>query len=238
VNKSPKTTSCPVALTPGFMLDETLWSAFRKHLPTDWLTLDAPLYGGQTIPEMARYIADNLPQRFVLIGFSLGGYIARQVAADYPERVKALILVASSLREDTEEQRKTKLQAVQALTPDRFRGLSNSAIARSLHPDRASDTALVDYIKEMSRRLGYKTLATQSALDRAEVPASTIQCPTLVIASTNDALRSREEADELVEAIPDAALKVIEDSGHMIPLEQPRELAETIVHWLATLTVR
>ncbi len=214
------------------MLDHTLWSDFREYLPSEWRVFNGALGEGPTIRDMARCIAEQLPPRFVLIGFSLGGYIARQLAADYPERVQALILVATSLREDTEQQKKSKLQAVQALTPARFRGLSNATIARSLHPRNASDAALVSYIKEMSQRLGYQALATQSALDRSEVPASTIGCQTLVIASANDALRSLQEADELVEAIPSATLEVIDACGHMIPLEQPRTLAETIIRWL------
>ena len=221
-----------VAMIPGFMLDETLWNDFRNYLPQDWPVYTASLGDGPTIRDMARRIAESLPQRFVLIGFSLGGYIARQLAADYPERVEALILVASSLREDTQQQKKTKLQAVQALTPERFRGLSNGTIAQSLHPDNAANKALVSIIKEMSFRLGYQALATQSALDRSQVPATTIHCPTLVIASTNDAMRSLEEAKELLAAIPNSELEVIEGCGHMIPLEQPKVLALTIVHWL------
>ncbi|WP_255875413.1 alpha/beta fold hydrolase [Microbulbifer elongatus] len=227
-----RTLAPSVALIPGFMLDETLWNEFRLYLPQDWSLHTAALGNGSTIRDMASDIAERLPERFVLIGFSLGGYIARQLAADFPERVEALILVASSLRDDTAQQRTTKMQAVQALTPERFRGLSNSTIAHSLHPDNASDKPLISTIKEMSRRLGYQALATQSALDRSQVPASTIQCPTLVIASANDALRSLEEADELAAAIPGAELQRIDGAGHMIPLEQPQALADSIVHWL------
>jgi pimeloyl-ACP methyl ester carboxylesterase len=41
-----------------------------------------------------------------------------------------------------------------------------------------------------------------------------------------------KEAEELVEAIPYASLRIILDCGHMIPLEQPRELARIIVEWI------
>ncbi|WP_226664770.1 alpha/beta fold hydrolase [Microbulbifer aggregans] len=227
-----------IALIPGFMLDETLWDEFREFLPGDWSVDTSSLGDGPTIRDMAADIADRLPQRFVLIGFSLGGYIARQLAADFPERVEALVLVVSSLRDDTAQQRKTKMQAVQALTPERFRGLSNSTIAHSLHPENVADKALIATIKEMSRRLGYRALATQSSLDRSQVPVSTIDCPTLVIASANDALRSLEEAEELAAAIPSAELQLIEGCGHMIPLEQPQALAESIQRWLATGNIR
>ncbi|WGL17391.1 alpha/beta hydrolase [Microbulbifer bruguierae] len=228
------TSSCPVVLIPGFMLDESLWDDFRNHLPENWVVVNASLSGGQTISEIARHIAEHAPERFLLIGFSLGGYIARQLAADYPERVGALVIVASSLREDTEQQTKLKQQAINALSDARFKGLSNSTIANSLHPHRAADTDLISRIKQMGNRLGYKALAIQSVLDRSGVPTETIACPTLVVASTSDALRSLDEAQELVRAIPNASLQIIDDAGHMIPLERPRELAATIVHWLGS----
>ena len=98
-----------LVLIPGFMLDETLWDGFCPLLPNHWKVSRTTLAGGNTIKEIAQHIAEQSPERFVLIGFSLGGYIARQLAADYPERVSALVLAARSLREDTEQQAKAKL---------------------------------------------------------------------------------------------------------------------------------
>lgn len=60
-----------------------------------------------------------------------------------------------------------------------------------------------------------------------------ICCPTLVVAASQDQLRSLEEAQELQAGIPDARLAVIEDSGHMIPIEAPQRLLEVIVPWLS-----
>jgi len=216
------------------MLDETLWDEFKRYLPGDWTVFDAVVSGDGTIKAIARHIAESAPQRFVLIGFSLGGYIARQLAADYPERVSALVVVASSLREDTAEQAQSKNQTLQALSQTTFRGLSTGSISRSLHPSRASDTTLIARIQQMGQRLGYDAFALQSALRRADIPADSIACPTLVVASTHDRLRSLEEANQLVSTIPNASLRLFDGSGHMIPLEQPQELAETILGWLGS----
>ncbi|MBP2198848.1 alpha/beta fold hydrolase [Pantoea cypripedii] len=227
-----KTYPCSIVLIPGYMLDETLWDEFRKHLPQEWSVFDASLTGGKTIREIAHAIADHLPPKFVLIGFSLGGYIARQLAADFPDRVESLVIIASSLREDTEQQMESKQQAIQALSASTFKGLSRISIAKSLHPRNASDTRLISHIKQMGCRLGYQAFVEQSTLRRTDVPAATIHCPALIIASANDGLRSLDEANELVAAIPDASLQIFDGSGHMVPLEQPEELAQTIIHWL------
>ena len=85
----------------------------------------------------------------------------------------------------------------------------------------------------MGARMGHAAFATQSLLDRADVPSDQIQCPTLIIAAVQDRLRQAEEAQELCVQIPGARLEVIEGSGHMVPLEQPETLARLMSQWLA-----
>jgi len=57
----------------------------------------------------------------------------------------------------------------------------------------------------------------------------------LIIAAAQDQMRSIDEAKELQEFIPQASLKIIENSGHMLPLEQPEILAQTVSDWLSQL---
>ncbi|MGZ5199263.1 MAG: alpha/beta fold hydrolase [Telluria sp.] len=225
----------PVVLLPGFMLDTTLWDELASYLPAAWTLHRATLEGGDTIEAMARHIAAEAPERFVLVGFSLGGYVARQIAAHFPDRVAALVLIASSLREDTEQQAQLKQQTVRALSPSTFNGLSARSIAQSLHPSRATDKALIERLRAMGARLGYDAFAIQSALRRAGVPASRIACPTLVVAAQQDGLRSLDEAIELRDSIPGAVLEIVPDSGHMIPLEQPERLGALISRWVESV---
>ncbi len=232
---NPRTTS--LVLIPGFMLDETLWDEFCPLLPGSWEISRAALTSGNTIKEIAQNIAEQSPERFILIGFSLGGYIARQLAADYPERVSALVLIASSLREDTEQHAKAKLEAVRALSTSTFSGLSSRSIEASLHPRHASDTHLISRIRAMGSRLGYEAFATQSGLRRADIPTDSIHCPTLIISSTHDALRPMEETNELANAMPAASVHLFHESGHMIPLEQPQDLAAVVIDWLNSIGI-
>ncbi|HBF49829.1 MAG TPA: alpha/beta hydrolase [Massilia sp.] len=228
-------TSCPLVLLPGFMLDETLWDEVLPLLEWEAPIHRLPLGPGTTMDEIARGVAAAAPERFVLVGFSLGGYIARKVAELFPERVAALVLVASSLESDTPERAKAKQDAIRALDPSTFRGLSTGSIAQSLHPDRRGDRELVARIREMGRRLGYEAMVVQSGLRRDGIAAATLTCPTLVIGADQDALRSVEETEELAAAVPGARLEVIKASGHMLPLEQPHVLAATIQAWLDAL---
>jgi len=224
-----------MVLLPGFMLDESLWDDVVDCFKLDRPIYRPPLAPGATIGEIAEGIARAAPERFVLVGFSLGGYVARKLAELFPRRVAALILVGSSLRPDTDEQARSKRVLISSLSAETFQGLSASSISGSLHPDHRTNRDLILKIKEMGARLGYEALVTQVNLRRDDIAASTLACPTLVIAAADDPLRSADENRELIAAIPNASFTVIQGTGHMIPLEQPQALAEEIERWLGVL---
>ncbi|MDD9317420.1 alpha/beta fold hydrolase [Acinetobacter lactucae] len=223
-----------VVLIPGYMLDESLWNEVINAVPKEWNTYRATLKEGQTIKEIAQNIAKNAPESFVLIGFSLGGYIARSIVEQFPQKVKALVLIASSLRSDTEEQKNQKLTAIKLNTGKNFHGLSSISIEKTLHPSNVQNRALVKRIQEMGRTLGYEEFVKQSMLDRSSYDMSKITCPTLIISGAEDQLRSKEEAIELLDQLPHAKLEIIKNTGHMIPIEQPRILVSVISTWLST----
>ena len=97
-----------------------------------------------------------------------------------------------------------------------------------------ANEALIAQVREMGARLGREAFVEQSMVVRDSDAArlAEIQCPSLIIAAAQDQMRSPDEARELAQGLPDARLEVIEDSGHMIPLEQPDRLAALIRGWL------
>ncbi|TCB77299.1 alpha/beta fold hydrolase [Acinetobacter sp. ANC 4173] len=224
-----------VVLIPGFMLDESLWDEVVDEMPKEWNTLRANLSKGETIAEIAQNIAQNAPQKFIVIGFSLGGYIARSLAEQFPERVAGLILIASSMRPDSQQQKEHKLAAIKLNSKEKFRGLSSISILKTLHPSNTNNKFLVKRIQEMGKKLGYDAFVKQSMLNRNVYDMSKIKCPTLIISGAQDQVRSTEEAIELNDQILNARLETIDNTGHMIPIEQPKVLVSLIFNWLKDL---
>jgi len=225
-----------IVLIPGFMLDETLWRDVEPRLSMIAPVIHADLRTGQTIAAMAEHILTTCPPRFVLIGFSLGAYVAREIARRAPQRVIALVLIATSARPDGPEHAQRKHAAL-ATSAAGFRGMSRAALAASLHPRLAGDAEMIERLRQMNVRLGHEVFVRQSMLDRGDDRGrlQDIACPTLVVAAANDQLRRVEEARELADGIRGATLVVIENSGHMIPMEQPAMLATTVASWLDAL---
>ncbi|MDK9605723.1 pimeloyl-ACP methyl ester esterase BioH [Lelliottia wanjuensis] len=77
-------------------IQEELASQFRLHL------VDLPgfgrshSFGAMPLDEMANVVLERAPQKAIWLGWSLGGLVASQIALTHPERVQALVTVASS----------------------------------------------------------------------------------------------------------------------------------------------
>lgn len=218
------------------MLDEALWSEVIEGLRALGEISYADLNRDATIEDMAKRLVDHAPGTFVLIGFSMGGYVTREAASLAPDRTLGLIQIATSSRGDTELQAKRKIGIAGSAVIARFGGLSRAAIVSSLAPAHATEP-LIEHIREMGERLGGEVFRNQSSLVRVSDKdrLGEIKCPTLIIAADQDQLRSQEEAQELHEGIAGSTLAVIEGSGHMIPLEAPAALLDVIVPWIKRL---
>jgi len=229
----------PVLLVPGFMTDGDLWRDMADDLAAIGPIVYADLGDGDTIEAMARHAASSCPSPCVLVGFSMGGYIAREMVRLVPDKVAALVLIATSARADTPQQTQRKANASRTVSASSYRGLSTPAIKASLASRHANDQPLIARVQAMGLRLGYdefirqSTLARPGDLDRL----GDIHCPTLVIATTEDQLRTLDEAKELRDGIPGSTLQVIENSGHMVPLEQPGPLAASMTSWLRGIDI-
>jgi pimeloyl-ACP methyl ester carboxylesterase len=213
-----------LVLLPGFMCDSDLWRDVAPDLSTLGPLHYGNVYQDDTLEGMAERVLSEAPERFVLVGFSMGGFVARVLTLMAPGRVTGVAFIASSAREYTEAERARRRQG--ALPGDRPRRAS-PGVALGLHPDRERDPVLLERLREMQRRLGPEVRAHQSALIRKDGYADLerITCPSLVVACRQDRLRSFGETERMAKHLPHARFEVIEDCGHMAPLEKPHELA-------------
>jgi len=225
-------------LVPGYMADDTLWDDMCERLAPFGPLAHADLRHDSTLEAMARRALASAPPSFILVGFSMGGYVAREMVRQAPERVRALVLIATSTRPDSPALRQSKGTVATAAPSVSFAGLSRIAIASSLHERERGNAALIERVRMMGVRLGGAAFRQQSMLER---PGDLhlldqIRCPTLVVAAGHDRLRSLEESQELHAGIAGADFALIEDSGHMIPLEAPDALLDVMVPWLEGVT--
>ncbi|MCK6907181.1 pimeloyl-ACP methyl ester esterase BioH [Enterobacter cloacae complex sp. 2015409] len=98
------TGNCHLVLLHGWGLNAEIWHCIREELASHFTLhlVDLPGfgrsrgYGALSLDEMAQQVLDAAPQNAVWLGWSLGGLVASQIALSRPDRVQALVTVASS----------------------------------------------------------------------------------------------------------------------------------------------
>lgn len=215
------------------MCDRDLWTDMVPGLAALGAIHYGNVYEDSTLEGMARRVLDSSPQRFVLVGFSMGGFVARALTLMAPERVAGVAFIASSARGySAEETERRKAGYRPGDRPPRVAG--EVATARGLHPDRENDPVLLERLRSMQRRLGREVRVRQAALVRLDGYADLkrITCPSLVVACRQDRLRRLAETERMAQHLPNTRFAVLEDCGHMAPLERPRELTALLAGWI------
>ncbi len=226
----------PLVLLPGHMADEGLWAHPARHLGELARVTVADLSRHDSLATMADAVLAAAPPRFALAGFSMGGYLAFEILRRDPGRVERLALLDTSARPDAPEQRERRHRFMAMGECGELDAVMQAYMPIFVHPDRLGDTALVGGLMDMARRVGRDAFLNQQKAmlgrpdSRGEL--ARIAVPTLVLCGRQDALTPPAMHEEMAAGIPGARLVVVEDSGHMTPLERPQAVTAVLRYWL------
>lgn len=224
----------PVFFLPGLLEDADAFAFQVEQLREAAACTVADLTRSQTIADLAQDALGQAPAgRFALAGHSMGGYVALEVVRRAPERVDRLALLNTHARPDSAEATENR-RRLMALAEKDFEGVIGSLLPKLLQAKREGE--LSGAITEMALACGKEAFLRQERAIIGRIDSrphlAKIRCPTLVVAARHDALMPVELLEELARGIPGATLAIVEDSGHMASLEQPREVAELLAAWL------
>jgi len=224
-------------LIPGLLNDADIWREPAAMLSEVLDVRTADITRGSSLAELADQILADAPERFSVAGFSLGGYVAQQIARQAPERLERLALVDTSIRPDSPQRAAERLaqnEAVKA-SSGHFHGFGDKLMRAYLAPGHADDPAIAHRVREMTQRVGADVFLRQNALDRpdgAEV-LSTFPGPVLIACGAHDRITPVAWHEEMASLSPHAVLEIIPDAGHLTPIEAPVALSMAMAHWMA-----
>lgn len=226
----------PLVFLPGLLCDEALWAHQTAHLGDVADPQVARLTGQDSVGGMARAVLDTAPERFALVGLSMGGYVAQEIMRQAPERVIKLALLDTSARADTEEQLAKRKGLIALAKTGKFKGVTPKLLPLLLSPEHLENEAMCDAVMQMAERVGREAFVLQQTAIMTRPDGreslSCITCPTLVVVGREDALTPPELATEMANSIRGAELAIIEQSGHLPPIEQPQATTALLRLWL------
>ena len=217
-------------LIPGTLCDERLWSPLVSKLGEAYVCNYIPLQQAGTRQQMQELIASHSAAQSHLVGFSLGAYLAIEHAVAHPERIKSLTLIANSAKGLLAAEIEARERIVNMLKRNAYAGITRQRLRELLHPSHLQDQSITGVIEQMGLDLGKDVLLTQfsTTINRPDLmdrlPAFSF--PVLIVGAEEDQLVPAADLRAMAERLPHATLHMVRGaSGHMIPLEQPEELA-------------
>jgi pimeloyl-ACP methyl ester carboxylesterase len=242
--------SVPLLCLHGFGGDKETWLLVASALPRrrGMVLLDLPGHGGSAMPKEPVTIAchaaaavrlmDHLGlDRVVVCGNSMGGGVALRLAADHPERVAALILIAS-VGSDVHHHAAVAAWRTgpNPLIPSEDE--IDAFVATALEGPTLIPRSVIRYVATARSRSAAKlrTLfedfaaghGPQGVPDRLE----TIAAPALVVHGVQDRVVDRKTAEDLGRQLPRSELHHLPAVGHAPQLEAPRRTARLVNEFL------
>lgn len=239
----------PVVLIAGLGAKGTSWRPFLDRAAQGFrvLTFDnpgsgasPPLEGPIRLRDMASAALELLDAlgvaRAAVVGRSMGGMIAQELALLAPDRVSRLVLASTTGHADAHLAEVFRLWARQAEegVPAHIR--HRSSLLWCLGRDSLDNDARVrGYLEARARAdrpADYALQARACAGHRALERLASVSVPTLVLAGTDDRLTPPFHAEALAGAIPGAKLCYIRGAGHLAHLEAPDCFAACVLGFL------
>lgn len=223
-------------LLPGLMCDRAIWEGVLQKL-SDRIQPEIPVFRGfDSLTKMAESVLEKAPEHFLVAGHSMGGRVALEIMRLAGARVEKLALLDTGVhpkRQGEEEKRRTLLDLARAKG---MQAVAEAWITPMLHPLRQHDSQLFQSITEMIERNSVEDFAgqVQALLNRPAAAAclADIACPALVLCGRQDGWSPLEQHEYIARNIRDSRLVIIEDAGHMSPMEQPATVAAALNEWI------
>lgn len=242
----------PLLLISGLGSDSSSWLGVAKGLSEYFQTIIFDNRGsgrsdkapkGCSIGQMADDVVKLLDslgiERAHIIGHSMGGYIAQELAIRHPERVNKLILEATAL---------FSTKRNNFLLEDFFRQLQEGANFEAWIRRWAfwlfsrkcfNDAAFIETFVKNGRDYPYRQQADDF---KAQIDAiasfdsrkkiAAIKAKALVLAGEEDIMKFPDESKELAENISGCVFRLLKDTGHSIHIENPGEFIKEILDFL------
>jgi len=223
----------PVVLLPGMLATPAVWQEFTGHLDAGRSARPSRIDLDDSIAGMAASVLAQAPQRFVLVGHSLGGVVALEIIRSAPERVSALVLLGCSGRLPSAEQ----LDSWGELAARTGSGGFGEVVAEQARINTGGAAAQhAASCEKMAHQLGADGFLRQLTAQCGRVNnlewLHQINVPTLIISGELDAVARPELQQELAQAIPAARWLTVAGVGHMALLSHPAELAALVNDFL------
>jgi pimeloyl-ACP methyl ester carboxylesterase len=219
-----------VVLIHGHGVDASIWDSIYADLALDGPVLKpdvARLTSHTTIEAYAEELNARLQAAsindVVLVGHSMGGYIALAFAERYPAQVRGLVLYHSTAYADDEDRKAQRRQLIETMRTQGGAQFIEKQLPKMVAPDYPAEKvqALIDRYRDLPTDAliaGMEAIAGRP--DRTNILRDA-PFPILLVLGKQDQLIPLEKTKKLAELSDRIRVALIDDAGHLSMVEQP-----------------
>ena len=238
----------PIVFLHAFPLNSSMWDAqiaalgSRKTLAPDFPGFGERPVADASLEEFARAVLGDMDaagiDKAVVVGLSMGGYVAFRLHSLAPERIAGLVLADTrAVADDDAGKAKRTDQAARA----RNEGLGwleeamlPALLGETTRREKPDVVAKVSQLMSQANPEGVaRALEAMRERPDSTLDLSTIRVPTHVIVGDEDTLTPVNESGRICAEVEGARLSLIPGSGHLSNLEAPETFNEVMLSFLA-----
>lgn len=235
-----------IVLLHGFLENQSMWdnyiATFSKRNRV--VTIDLLGHGATECLGYVHSMEDNADavhavltelriRKVILVGHSMGGYVALAFAELYPEKVKGLVLLNSTARADSEERKVNRDRAIKAVKQSFINFISLSIANLFSEENRERLVNEIESVKNKALKTPLQgivaSLEGMKIRNDREVLLHLTAFPKLLVLGEKDPVLPHNETKQQVENT-DVQLVVFPD-GHMSPIENEVELTAVLLNF-------
>ena len=245
----------PIIFLHGFPFDKSMWAKQLDFFATTnrVIAIDIRGFGKSTdesTPLSIDLFSDDLMlfmnqmkiSKAIICGLSMGGFIALNAQARFPDRFEAIILCDTQCIADTIEVKLNRYKTIDEIALNGTLNFNEAFIKKVFCKNSFTNkqeivTQLRSVVMANPEQIiinGLKALAERSETCST---LSEINIPTLIICGREDEVTPLEQSEFLHTSIKASALHIIDDAGHVSNIEQPEEFNNEISKFLLAVGV-
>lgn len=226
----------PVLFIHGFPLSGQMWNETVASLKGDYRLIVPDLrgHGGSTATAEATMgdYADDLAallehlkeaRPVVVVGLSMGGYVALEFYRRQSRRVRAMVLVDTRAEADAPEAAKGRREMADKVLREGSRVAADAMIGKLFAPEAAAEMRSrwqTIMAATPPRGVAAALLGMAGRVDSLST-LSSMNVPTLVVVGEKDVITPPDGARRMHETVQGSRLEIIPGAGHMAPVEKP-----------------
>ena len=239
----------PVVLLHGFPLSNAIWHKQQLRLSDRFRVITPDLrghgkspapsgvYGMEVLARDVLALLDALKiDKAVIMGHSMGGYVALAAWRLAPARFLALGLIASQAGADTEEGRQGRAKMAEKVAAEGSKVVAEAMLAKLFAPGLPTAAPILEPVRQLmlnTPRAGIiGSLQGMAARPDCGALLPKISVPVLILAGDQDQIIAPDKAKAMAAAMKTATLTMVEHAGHLPMLEQPEATTTALYNFI------